>query len=346
MALGILLGSSSSMSLAGKPSEANPNFPSPAFHKDFAGTRTLGADVTFTRASNATYTNSAGVITAATTDEARFDFDPVTRICRGLLIEEARTNLLLNSTIDGANLVTQNITTTAAARTLSFYGSGTVTLSGTHSATVVGTGAYPTRTTYTYTPTAGTLTLTVSGTVQFANDELGAFATSFIPTDGTAKTRAADVCSVTGANFSAWFSATEGTFVVKGTPMSLAGSPVFYEASDGTANERMRVSTFSDGNANAFYVDGGVNQAVVSGGAGTFVTNTTSTVATAYKVNDFATSAKGGTVSTDTSGTLPTVNRLGVGNDWSQTAFLNGRIARITYYNKRLSDSILRGLSA
>ena len=51
----------------------------------------------------------------------------------------------------------------------SFYGTGTVTLSGTHSFAVVGTGAYPARRSYAFTPTAGTLTLTVTGTVQFAN---------------------------------------------------------------------------------------------------------------------------------------------------------------------------------
>ncbi|MFV3388434.1 hypothetical protein ACNFCJ_24020, partial [Pseudomonas sp. NY15364] len=77
---------------------------------------------------------------------------------RGLLIEESRTNLLLNS----ATLATQSVTVTAVAHTLSFYGTGSVTLSGAATGTLTGTGA-GNRVSLTFTPTAGTLTLTVSG---------------------------------------------------------------------------------------------------------------------------------------------------------------------------------------
>jgi hypothetical protein len=163
--------------------------------------------ITFTRASNATFIDSNGLIQTATTDVPRFDHNPATGESLGLLIEEQRVNLLLNS----ETLATQTVTVTAAARTLSFYGTGSVVLSGAHSATVNGTGAYPTRTTLTFTPTAGSLTLTVTGTVQYANLEAGAFATSWIPTTGTTATRSADVASITGANFSRWYRQDEGT---------------------------------------------------------------------------------------------------------------------------------------
>jgi hypothetical protein len=144
--------------------------------------------ITFTRASNATFVDSNGLIQTATTDVPRFDHNPATGESLGLLVEEQRVNLLLNS----ETLATQTVTVTAAARTLSFYGTGSVVLSGAHSATVNGTGAYPTRTTLTFTPSAGSLTLTVTGTVQYANLEAGAFATSWIPTTGTTATRSAD----------------------------------------------------------------------------------------------------------------------------------------------------------
>lgn len=58
---------------------------------------TFGEIVTFTRASSATYFDSAGVLQTAPTDAPRFDYDPVTLKPRGLLIEEARTNLLTYS---------------------------------------------------------------------------------------------------------------------------------------------------------------------------------------------------------------------------------------------------------
>jgi hypothetical protein len=60
---------------------------------DYSGT-TL---VTFTRASTGTYVGSDGLIKSATTNEPRFDHNPTTGESLGLLVEEARTNLLLRS---------------------------------------------------------------------------------------------------------------------------------------------------------------------------------------------------------------------------------------------------------
>ena len=65
---------------------------------DFAGMAALDPRITFTRGTNATYTNSAGnVQLTAGVNNARFDYDPVTLACKGLLIEEARTNSLTYS---------------------------------------------------------------------------------------------------------------------------------------------------------------------------------------------------------------------------------------------------------
>jgi hypothetical protein len=48
-----------------------------------------------------------------------------------------------------------------------------------------------------------------------AQMELGAFPTSYIPTEATAVTRNADVATMTGTNFSDWYNQTAGTFVLQ-----------------------------------------------------------------------------------------------------------------------------------
>ena len=103
------------------------------------------------------------------------------------VVETAATNLLLNS----ATLATQNVTVTAQPYTLSFRGTGSVTLSGTATGTLTGTGA-DNRVQLTFTPTAGTLTLTVSGTVTTAVLRAGTTAGTYIPTTTATVTRNAD----------------------------------------------------------------------------------------------------------------------------------------------------------
>jgi hypothetical protein len=57
----------------------------------------LDPRITFTRASTASYFDSAGVMRTATTNTPRWDYDPPTLTLRGLLIEEARENRTLQS---------------------------------------------------------------------------------------------------------------------------------------------------------------------------------------------------------------------------------------------------------
>lgn len=66
----------------------------PKMALDFT-TASLDSRVTFTRTGNtATVTNSSGYVVPINADLPRFDFDPVALNCKGLLIEEARTNLI------------------------------------------------------------------------------------------------------------------------------------------------------------------------------------------------------------------------------------------------------------
>lgn len=307
-----------------------------------------GSLLTKTVSANGTYINSSGVITQKTANTIHIDYDPSTLLPLGIPCWEARTNLLLNSAINGASLSTQGVTVSATAYTLSFYGTGTITLSGTSTAgPLVGTGAYPNRVTLTFTPTAGTLTCTVSGSVQYAQLEAGVFATPFIPTAGSSVTRAADVFSILGTAFP--MSATAWTVIAEAiprvpSPASDGGAKALYGISNNSFNE----SNYIVRNASATTL----GCAVVDGGAGqaTF-TAFSPTVDTAFKVA-FAVAANNlglcfnGTLSTDATATLPTVDRMYIGSSWAGTAAWCGHIKRIAYVPRRMTNIELQTVTA
>jgi hypothetical protein len=197
-----------------------------------SGVATQASPLTFTATGTSTLFTLAGSLTQvqmnrgavataylATTASPRFgmavDYDPVTHAVLGLLNEPAATNLLLNNT----TLSTQSVTVTAVAHTLSFWGTGTVTLSGVSTAgPLVGTGA-SNRVGLTFTPTAGSLTCTVSGTVSRAQLETGSIATSSIPTYGATATRTTDSYNCTAASIN--HSATAGSWWAEFVPLAV-----------------------------------------------------------------------------------------------------------------------------
>ena len=296
--------------------------------------------ITFTRASSGTYIDSARVLQTASTNVARFDHNPTTGESLGLLVEEARTNLLLNS----ATLSTQSVTVTAVAHTLSFYGTGTVTLTGTSTAgPAVGTGAFPTRTTLTFTPTAGALTLTGTGSVTSAQLEVGAFPTSYIATAGTTITRSADVVSITGANFSGWYNSAGGVCYVESRSSISAASVAQFSFNDATANNR--VTLFH----NSSNILAGRNTAA-AGALFTPVVQAplavgTNKVALSFANLDIALAANGGTVGAASTYNVPTVTQLEIGQQLAG-GNINGTIRRLTYWPTRLSNSALQRMTA
>lgn len=98
----------------------------PRLALDFT-TGVLDPRVTVTRALNtATCVNSAGTVVGVNANLPRFDFDPVTLAPRGLLIEEARTNLFLQSSDTTQSdwtkvLVSVSTTTTSPDGTANAY---------------------------------------------------------------------------------------------------------------------------------------------------------------------------------------------------------------------------------
>jgi hypothetical protein len=317
----------------------------PKLALDFT-TASLDPRVTFARSGNtATRINASGVIETVNADIPRFDYNPTTLACRGLLIETSRTNILLNSLVDGTSLATQSVTVLATAYTLSFYGTGEVVLSGTASATVTGTGVYPARTTYTFTPTAGSLTLTVTGTVQFAQLEAGIFATSFIPTAGSAVTRNPDIATMTGTNFSDWFNASEGAFAVwfDNIGVEASGFPGLIELSNSANVFNNFMVLFFASSTGAIIASrfGGT-----SGGAGQWdyqiqnITKDTPVKVTgAYKLDSIAAALDGANLATDNTATMPVgLNQMKIGSD-RVNRYMNGHLAKILFYPQRLINN-------
>ena len=170
--------------------------------------------------------------------------------------------------------------------------------------------------------------------------ELGAFATSVIPTTTAAATRSADVASITGTAFSGWYRQDEGsffcsTFAPKGT--------VVYGTGD-TFDNTQYVTVNASNNVTIRF--GGADSAVLTAPVST--TGTTN-IAHGYAANNFAAVSNGGIVSTDSSGAVPLAQvRLKLGSSaWSPNAGndINGTIRRLSFWPTRLSNEVLQRIT-
>ena len=184
--------------------------------------------------------------------------------------------------------------------------------------------------------------------------EQGSFATSFIPTTSqNTATRGADIVDVDGEDFTDFYNQTESTIISSHT--LLTGVPnsenvYVYQIQDATTNHGIRVI---DKNGSYGNVATGL---VFYGGSSQFHFNNTTDsftkdkvlVALSVKQDDFAGCHNGGTIETDTSGTLSTsMNSLGIGRYPPSGGYeLNGHIQRFIYYPKQLSDSQLKTLTS
>lgn len=301
----------------------------PTLSLDFL-TGAMPGGVTFTRAS-AAWIYDGSTLTPYATNAARLT-------ASGLLIEESRTNLLLGS----AALATQSVTVTASAHTLSFYGTGTVTLSGASTAgPLIGTGA-ANRVALTFTPAAGALTCTVSGDVRYANLELGGFATSAIVTAGSTVTRAADVATVTAG---AWFNAQAGTLMAEASIPVAGTSGAFACAAltNNTLSHRYLLAVTQTLVSSAYRVS---TAGVAANPGDQTVSGVASGIrmAMAYTSGAVAATANGQVPTTAAPATLPTVTQLDIGAQAGST-WANGHIRRVRYFNSRLPNATLQGMT-
>lgn len=273
----------------------------------------------------------------------RLDHDPSTGAASGLLVEEARTNLILRSQAPSS----QTLAVAAQAYTLSFYGSGSIALSGAATGIVSGAGAYPARRTFTFTPAAGALSLAVSGDVSFAQCEAGTFATSWIPTWNTASLRAADDVRFDASSLG-WLSPLAGTFFVEASRLSAK--------SRGDIVHLCNFANSALGEVNASGGPDGALDVSMRTTAGSFNVSSQDALALAPPARAaFAYGADGGAISINGSAAignpgvlgLSQVNAMTIGsNVGTARHFLNGHVRRIRHFESRLSNAWLQRMSA
>jgi hypothetical protein len=236
---------------------------------------------------------------------------------------------------------------------------GTVT-SGTGQISAVGNGWYRCSTQVVMSGTTIFLLirgLTNAGAASFAGDgysgvyiwgaqlEAGAFSTSYIPTVASQVTRSADSASMTGTNFSSWYNPSEGTLYAEAKTSSTADSieRVALQLLENGQDNFVIVGSYN-GQGRVRVFDNGSNQATLSLDSVSGFYKITGT----YKTNDVAGVVNGGTVSTDTSVTLASFNRLNTANIglyYISSRYINGTIKKIAYYPIRVTNAQLQGLT-
>ena len=360
----------------------------------------------------------------------RFDYDPVTLAPKGLLIEEARTNLCVYSqtpsdanwsatsaaktstnnidpfgtltallltadglsgthyvstgTVSGASYTsgttytiscfvkagtTNLVQLTAAGATFgsvqyanfSLTGAGSVTASAVGTATIAAysNGWYRVSltvpATVTATASAGNLVFITSGTdgrvptntssdtlyVAGWQTEAGSFATSYIPTVAATVTRAADVATMTGTNFSSWYNQSEGTFVVPYDMLWTGAASATYGVLGMDSSGSKRVVQMQGGWTTPSVRDASSNlptaNSVIAG---------VNKAASGYDATIKCIVLNGGAVASDAvAAGYSASSSLNIGSIGSGSP-LNGHIRQIAYYNTRLPNSVLQRLTS
>ena len=402
-------------------------------------TGVLDPRLTFTRSTTGTYINNSGYVTSAAINAPRFDYDPITRTPRGLLIEGSSINYMLESTSLSGYSNTNMVAVTSGTETdpegnansakqiyatsgaLAYHGFFRSTTAGTNTQITVSiwakarnytflflsdlatgrasvrfnlnTGAtdnnfgagfvsakatpFPNNwwrcemvvnvtasTAYAWafggTPSGATLNgfgTQYAGTGNAADGiycygfqvEAGSGASSYIPTVASTGSRAADVCNMTGTNFSSWFTLGPGTVLVH---------------QDFTKNNtRNLAATISNGGTT--YIEMGYRAVGFSteaigynnAGALTFTSTAfTPTINTAYKsayvwepgatqLNVCANGTLGTAASSPVTGAM---DRLVLGADGTSPTdsyIKNGHIRSLKYWPTRLPNAQLQALT-
>ena len=172
--------------------------------------------------------------------------------------------------------------------------------------------------------------------------EQGSFVTSYIPTSGSSVTRGQDSAKITGTNLTDFYNQPEGTIFAD--YKVIQSDPDIFYLSNGQSSRRI-----------GLYEAGSSQTRFLIGNSGTVADTTDSSGTTvgdniksagAYKLNDIVAAKNGVISSTDSSATIPDgIDRAYIGGYYEGTAEGVLGLRRLSYYNKRLPNAQLQGLT-
>ena len=390
----------------------------PTLDLNFAATKALDPRIEYYRYGPGSYIDGNGKVVLVGEDVPRFDHDPDTGECKGLLVEGERRNYFPNGVRPGdkfnhskAGTFTENTTETTApdgsytatkwtftnndpylyhqqtlnagvTYTMSMWVKAGTNMAGdwlqfriggapysaqadsiipadgtwrriTHTRTIGGSNE--TNANIGFEPQTSPSGNPASGDVIYiwgAQLESGSTASSFIPTYGYTQARGPDVVQITGEEFSDFYNQIEGT--------------IFLSASYDTDARAASIVTIDDTSAYANYTEVGYRSGgASSGNLASYIRTTAGNdqyyknwvssatqgnefkIALGYKDDNYASSANGSTVHTDTSGTThKTYDRLKFSEVHTVGHGGVGHYRRLMYYPKRITNTQLVTLTS
>lgn len=207
-----------------------------------------------------------------------------------------------------------------------------------------------------YLQTANSSDSDTSFYLAFIQFEEGSFPTSYIPTSGSAATRARDDATIVGESFNSFYNQNEGSLFVESTPMYVASG----------INHRVCVIT-GDSNFTTSSAPGGINvdyegttlrtelfsgspNSAQQGSGLTVSAGNKNKLAYGLETNNVSVIVNGTQVgSTDTSAPMPDpMTKMGIGRRPDiNTTYADGiHISSIQYYSKRLTNAQLQLLTS
>jgi hypothetical protein len=171
-----------------------------------------------------------------------------------------------------------------------------------------------------------------------AQIEAGSFATSYIPTTNASVVRSADVCSISGANFSQIINQPEATIYFSGSR---------YQNSATSASRSWALSSGTSATESAALKFGTTESLGTGTGASILTTGTMAApfqqlkTAHAIKSGNYAGSQNGLSAVVSTNAFAVVVDRLNIGSSFTATSHIGGYISEFKVYRKRLSNAKL-----